>query len=96
MNSTLKNSDYTDLNDDGRPIIPKQEDCCGQGCNPCIFDIYQKLLQEWKDKKLNTKQIDLFSKNYLSPIKYNKFIVNAIEKASEDCIFIETKTVGLY
>ena len=96
MNSLIKNSNNFDSNDNGRPMSPKQEDCCGQGCSPCIFDIYQKLLQEWQDKKFNQKQIDVFSKNYLSPIKYNKFIVNSIENASEDSIFIEVKTLGLY
>ena len=32
-----------DLQDDPRPTEPAQPDddaCCGNGCDPCIFDLY--------------------------------------------------------
>lgn len=32
-------------NDDPRPtppVEPELEDCCGSGCVPCIFDIYEQ------------------------------------------------------
>jgi hypothetical protein len=44
--------------DDPRPLPPPEpqlEDCCGTGCVPCIFDVYQfalenyeQALREWK------------------------------------------------
>lgn len=30
------------------PVEPKKEDCCGSGCNPCIFDVYEKQLHLYK------------------------------------------------
>jgi len=37
------------------PIEPALEDCCGSGCDPCIFDIheqarvrYEDALRQWK------------------------------------------------
>lgn len=44
--------------DDPAPVPPPQpalEDCCGNGCDPCIFDLYDAereryfaRLREWK------------------------------------------------
>ncbi len=22
------------------PVMPDLDDCCGQGCDPCVFDVY--------------------------------------------------------
>ena len=30
------------------PEEPLQGDCCGTGCSPCVFDIYQEELTKWK------------------------------------------------
>lgn len=30
------------------PEEPLQSDCCGTGCIPCVFDIYQEDLARWK------------------------------------------------
>lgn len=30
------------------PIEPALEDCCGSGCPNCIFDVYQMLLENYK------------------------------------------------
>ncbi|EDV22139.1 uncharacterized protein TRIADDRAFT_15859, partial [Trichoplax adhaerens] len=32
------------------PEEPLQSDCCGQGCNPCVFDIYESDIAKWKKK----------------------------------------------
>jgi hypothetical protein len=47
--------------DDPRPLAPPEPDldaCCGQGCNPCIFDLYeverekyQALLRAWEERQ---------------------------------------------
>jgi hypothetical protein len=29
------------------PLRPKQEECCERGCEPCIFDYYENVLQRW-------------------------------------------------
>ena len=31
------------------PEEPLQSDCCGTGCTPCVFDIYQADLDRWKE-----------------------------------------------
>jgi len=39
--------------DDPRPIEPPPPDfdaCCGQGCNPCIFDLYEMARAEYAAK----------------------------------------------
>lgn len=82
----MTSSNY--IKDDNRPKTPTEDDCCGNGCSPCIFDIHKKLLEEWNNKKLNQSSLSLI-KNSLSPLKYNRFIVKDIAKASEDCVFIQ-------
>lgn len=71
------------MNKSDRPQTPKEEDCCGNGCNPCIFDVHKKLLDQWNEKKLQKPK-----NYYLSPIKYNKFIINDVTTASKDCLFL--------
>jgi hypothetical protein len=39
--------------DDPRPVeppLPDQNACCGRGCNPCIFDLYQMLRESYEEK----------------------------------------------
>lgn len=77
-----------DAEDDNRPNTPAEEDCCGNACNPCVFDVHKKLLEAWEKKKLNERKIPP-DKNYLSLTRYNKFIIKDIRKACEECIFIQ-------
>ena len=35
----------------GEPKEPTDDDCCGNGCNPCVWDVYYERQGEWKDKK---------------------------------------------
>jgi hypothetical protein len=32
------------------PIEPDPSQCCGSGCDPCIFDFYSEELQEYRLK----------------------------------------------
>jgi len=39
--------------DDPRPEAPPEPDldaCCGQGCNPCIFDLYEMEREKYEAK----------------------------------------------
>jgi Oxidoreductase-like protein, N-terminal len=39
--------------DDPRPEPPPRPDenaCCGQGCNPCIFDLYEMARERYATK----------------------------------------------
>ena len=40
------------------PILPDLDECCGQGCEPCIFDLYEAAqerhrdaLKAWQDRR---------------------------------------------
>ena len=45
-----------------KPEEPLQSDCCGEGCTPCVFDIYDQELKRWEQECLkistNAKGID--------------------------------------
>lgn len=30
------------------PVEPDAGDCCGNGCDPCIFDLYQEARQQYR------------------------------------------------
>ncbi|TJZ65175.1 oxidoreductase-like domain-containing protein [Chitiniphilus eburneus] len=50
MNSQL--SPATPDADDPRPeppLEPALEECCGSGCDPCIFDTYAAALQRYRE-----------------------------------------------
>jgi hypothetical protein len=32
------------------PVEPALEDCCGSGCNPCIFELYQDALERYREQ----------------------------------------------
>lgn len=32
------------------PLKPEDRDCCGSGCVPCVFDIYEQDLKIWKQE----------------------------------------------
>lgn len=32
------------------PLKPEDSDCCGSGCVPCVFDIYEQDLKIWKQE----------------------------------------------
>ncbi|XP_043495405.1 NADH-cytochrome b5 reductase-like isoform X1 [Polistes fuscatus] len=72
---------------DSRPKTPPKESCCGSGCNPCILDVYQKLLKQWEERKKNNILIESI-KNVISPTSFNTFVVINNYKASKDYIFI--------
>ena len=33
-----------------KPKEPEPYECCGRGCDPCIFDYYEKSLARWKKR----------------------------------------------
>lgn len=32
------------------PREPDTEECCGNGCDPCIFDLYEQRLERWRQR----------------------------------------------
>ncbi|XP_018394418.1 PREDICTED: NADH-cytochrome b5 reductase-like [Cyphomyrmex costatus] len=72
--------------EDNRPKTPLEEDCCGSGCTPCIFDIHKTLLREWECRK--TRVEVKITDNLLSLLSYKTFVITDISDASEDYILI--------
>ncbi len=33
-----------------RPIPPRDEDCCRSDCPVCVFDLYERELERWKEQ----------------------------------------------
>ena len=33
-----------------QPIKPRDQDCCGNGCSTCVFDLYELELSRWRQK----------------------------------------------
>uniref|UniRef100_A0A069DSX9 NADH-cytochrome b5 reductase n=1 Tax=Panstrongylus megistus TaxID=65343 RepID=A0A069DSX9_9HEMI len=52
-----------------KPEEPSQEDCCQNGCNPCVFDIYKNQLKLWEQNRgyTSTERHDLLSQTRLKP-----------------------------
>ncbi|CAH2107571.1 unnamed protein product [Euphydryas editha] len=55
------------------PVEPREEDCCNSGCNPCIFDVYQRQLERYKN--LNKYSDHLYKQNGISELEYTAFVV---------------------
>ncbi|WP_440996795.1 oxidoreductase-like domain-containing protein [Arhodomonas sp. SL1] len=30
------------------PREPELDECCGTGCDPCVFDVYDRRLERWR------------------------------------------------
>ncbi|XP_060551467.1 NADH-cytochrome b5 reductase-like [Ruditapes philippinarum] len=78
-----------------KPERPLDSDCCGQGCDPCILDIYAEEIKIWEEecrqflageklcKKL-TLQVKEESGPVLKPSEYNNFTIESVEKETGD------------
>ncbi|XP_071563929.1 NADH-cytochrome b5 reductase-like isoform X1 [Temnothorax nylanderi] len=75
-----------DDNDDERPKTPLEEDCCGSGCTPCIFDVHKTLLREWEGRKTQAKV--KIADNLLCLLSYKPFVITNISDTSEDYISV--------
>jgi len=89
---SLVNYDY-DNDDDDRPKTPLEEDCCGSGCTPCIFDVHKTLLSEWENRKTRTKVKT--AENLLSLLSYKTFVITDISDTSEDYILVCMEYPGI-
>ena len=34
------------------PEQPDDDDCCGEGCVPCVFDLYYDRMDKYEEKKM--------------------------------------------
>ncbi|KAH0618589.1 hypothetical protein JD844_017945 [Phrynosoma platyrhinos] len=73
-----------------KPIEPLPSQCCGSGCKPCIYDIYQKELKQWeeakakKDRSLLTRKKQQSTNSELTPETFMAFIISSVDQLTED------------
>ncbi|XP_078050581.1 NADH-cytochrome b5 reductase-like [Augochlora pura] len=77
-------------NDNSRPATPSDEDCCHNGCNPCIFDIHAKLLEEYEKKEKGNVKVEI-SKNILCQFSYKTFVITDIKEAADTYVLLVLK-----
>ena len=39
-----------------KPVEPDPHECCGRGCDPCIYDYYAKALARWEKRVAEIQQ----------------------------------------
>lgn len=79
--------------EDSRPVTPSEEDCCHSGCDPCIFDIHTKLIEEYDRKKKQNIKIQN-KQNILNLCIYKNFIVFDTREICECYILLVLKYCG--
>ncbi|XP_072429838.1 NADH-cytochrome b5 reductase-like [Chiloscyllium punctatum] len=71
-----------------RPQEPLPSQCCGSGCKPCVFDIYEWELNEWKQAKAKGDQSFLSQSSeptqndlqIIGPEKWSAFQIESVEQ----------------
>ncbi|KAM3914394.1 NADH-cytochrome b5 reductase-like [Leptodactylus fuscus] len=73
-----------------KPVEPTPAQCCGSGCTPCIYDLYQAELEVWQRAK-ERGDPNLLRKNkveshnvLLSPETFTDFQLCSVERETED------------
>ncbi|XP_047506485.1 NADH-cytochrome b5 reductase-like [Pieris napi] len=60
------------------PVEPSKEDCCNSGCNPCIYDVYEKQLKLY-DKYKNSHNVPTDLKpNGILQGEYTSFVATNV------------------
>ncbi|KAJ6662548.1 hypothetical protein lerEdw1_011685 [Lerista edwardsae] len=81
-----------------KPSEPLPSQCCGSGCKPCIYDVYQKELERWEEAKAKKdrsllirkkQQVAIFklihsSNSELTPEAFTAFIISSMDQLTED------------
>lgn len=72
-----------------KPVKPDDSECCGSGCKPCIFDIYEQKLKEWEKGISNLKESTALNK-----LKYLPFLITSIEYLSESVKILKFQAIN--
>lgn len=55
------------------PIRPDDSDCCGSGCSPCIFEVYEEQLRRYRERDKETDLLHPTENNCISQTSYATF-----------------------
>ncbi|XP_072199703.1 NADH-cytochrome b5 reductase-like isoform X2 [Excalfactoria chinensis] len=73
-----------------KPREPSPAQCCGGGCRPCVYDVYNEELARWeraraaRDKSLLGEQRGESSSSELSPDAFTAFNISSVRQLTED------------
>ncbi|XP_074893263.1 NADH-cytochrome b5 reductase-like isoform X3 [Buteo buteo] len=73
-----------------KPQEPSPSQCCGSGCKPCIYDVYEKELAQWErakakqDKSLLMEKKEQSNNSKLNPDTFTAFNISSVEQLTED------------
>jgi cytochrome-b5 reductase len=71
-----------------KPEEPLASDCCGSGCTPCVFDIYEEDLRKWEQscKDLTRSSINKMVQCLtISRSEFKVFELETMKKVTENC-----------
>lgn len=73
-----------------RPVEPLPSQCCGSGCSPCVFDLYDRDLARWEAARASKDRSLLRGKeppnlpSRLSPETFLAFRISALDRLTQD------------
>ena len=50
VNTMPAQEEYPDLELPPRPEAPHHGECCGRGCERCVYVCYEEAMQRWEEK----------------------------------------------
>ncbi|KAM9110196.1 NADH-cytochrome b5 reductase-like isoform 4-T5 [Megaptera novaeangliae] len=83
-----------------RPVEPLPSQCCGSGCSPCVFDLYQRDLASWeaarasKDRSLLSGEETQSCPSKLSPETFLAFLISATDRLTKDTYLVRFALPG--
>lgn len=83
-----------------RPVEPLPSQCCGSGCSPCVFDLYQRDLARWeaarasKDRSLLRGSTSQSCPSELNPETFMAFRISAVDRLSKDTYLVQFALPG--
>ena len=91
------------------PEKPEDRDCCGNGCVPCVFDIYEEEVCKWRKECERIKSGETLGDSLqsadgdeiLSTSEFHSFILESVTRLTTDsCLYRfhipKDKTLGLH
>lgn len=46
------------------PIPPEPHECCGNGCEPCVWDIYREALRKWQEAQQTSSESETVKQDH--------------------------------
>ena len=80
------------------PTKPLDSECCGNGCSPCVFDIYDEEMEQWqklctmsreeRTAALKKEKQHLVVTDGLSQSHYTSLTITDIKRVTDDtCVY---------